>query len=196
MANDSTWADPAPLGFAGLASITLMFSLIMLGKIPTSEVPLLVAVGVTGGLAQFTTGIILFKKGNVPAGNLFATFGTLFMIAPGLMVFLHGIGVTDGISTMLGSFNVLLGVFLLIWVIPLLRAPWVEFLIGPIGGVTLITAGLGHLTTGALSARLTTIGGYLFIVLTLWGLWMMAHHLGKATDFHIPIGSPILGKKY
>ncbi|OKY78181.1 MAG: Succinate-acetate transporter protein [Candidatus Methanohalarchaeum thermophilum] len=188
---ENEWGNPAPWGLAGVVAIVLLFGLHNDGVLPANEIPLLMGAGIGIGIAQLSTGYIALKRGNTPTGTLFGTFGALFVLAPPLMMFINALGISGGLAT-LGYWDIMLGLFLWVWSIPLLRAPWFEFLIGPLGGLMLILSGIGSLYGSAMA---TQLAAYLFYFFVFWGLYMMAHHLGNAAGFNIPAGRPVIPKE-
>ncbi len=181
------WADPSALGLAALAGINLAFAGVFLGWWGPNAGPLVAAVGFVGGLCQFATGLISLRQGDGAGGTLMATFGMLFMWGPGLMLVLEATGVADGILPFFGAWSVFLGVILGMWSVALVRKPWFEFLIGPLGGVTLASAGLADL--GVLPDLVPGVG---FIGLLVWGLYMLFHALAATADLSVPLGRPAI----
>jgi hypothetical protein len=183
---EEKWATPAPLGFAALALVCLGFGSSFLGWIPKENVPILFALGLGGGVAQIIAGIIDLKRGDAIGGNLLATFGCMFMLTPAFVFLLAALKL--GVPTpLLGYVNILLGIFLGLYMIPLVRAPIIMFFIGPLGLVLLVLVGIVEL--GA--HHLQPIAGWLFIVAVIWGLYMMAHALGAIGGINIPLGKPL-----
>lgn len=181
------WADPSALGLAALAGINLAFAGEFLGWWGAHAGPLVAAVGFVGGICQLATGLISLRQGDGPSGTLMATFGMLFMWGPGLMLVLEATGVAGGLLPFFGAWTLFLGVILGMWSVALLRKPWFEFLIGPVGGATLASAGIADL--GYLPEIVPGIG---FIALLVWGLYMLLHALAATAELSVPLGRPTI----
>lgn len=179
------WADPSALGLAPLAGINLAFAGEFLGWWGPNAAVLVATIGFVGGICQLLTGLISIKQGDAAGGTLMATFGMLFMWGPGCMLLLDAIGVADGVMPFFGAWSLFLGVLLGMWSIALLRKPWFEFLIGPVGGVTLASAGLADLT-----ALPDVVPGVGFLALLAWGLYMLLHALAASSGLDVPLGRP------
>jgi len=187
---EEKWASSAPVGFSAFALVCLVIGLSLHGLVPKENVPVFFALLTGGGLAQIIAGIIELRRGIATRGNLLLTFGTLFMISPALTFLLVGMKLATP-APLLGYVNILLGIFLGIYMIPLVRAPFVVFFIGPLGFVVLSTLGFVEIGYHTL-APLATV---LFYVAVVWGLYMMAHSLGEAAGIHLPLGKPLMPMK-
>lgn len=187
---EEKWASPAPAGFSAFALVCLVIGLSLKGLIPKENVPVFFALLMGGGVAQIVAGIIELKRGVATRGNLLLTFGTLFMMSPALTFLLVGLKIATP-TPLLGYVNVLLGVFLGIYMIPLVRAPFMVFFIGPLGLVVLSCLGFVELGYHEL-APFTAI---LFFVAVVWGLYMTAHALGEPVGIRLPLGKPLMPMK-
>jgi len=181
----SEWGDPGALGFAPLAGINLVFAGDFLGWWGTDVGLLVASIGVVGGICQFAAGLISLRNGDSTGGTLMAAFGMLFMWGPGLMLVADAVGPVGSLNPFFGAWTMFLGVLLGMWSIALVVKPWFEFLIGPTGGLTLVSAGLADLF-----AFPRAIAGVLFLWLFVWGLYMLAHSLGVNAGVHVPLGRP------
>jgi len=181
------WADPSAFGLAPLAGINLAFAGDFLGWWGPNAAPLIAVIGVVGGICQLLTGLISMRRGDAAGGTLMATFGMLFMWGPGLMLVLHEVGIAAGLHPFFGTWSLFLGVLLGLWSIALLRKPWFEFLIGPLGLLALGSAGLHDL--GLLPAIVAGIG---FLTLFVWGLYMLTHALAAMVGLSVPLGRPAI----
>ncbi|MFB6150330.1 MAG: GPR1/FUN34/YaaH family transporter [Haloarculaceae archaeon] len=183
----SDWADPGALGFAPLAGINIVFAGVFLHWWGSEAyVPLVAVVGFVGGICQLLTGLIGLQRDDACGGTLMAAFGMLFMWGPGMMLVLHKTGVAGALDPLFGAWNLFLGVLLATWSIALVTKPWFEFLIGPYGGLTLVAAGLHHVV--GLDA---VVPGVLFLGLFAWGMYMLAHSLGRMSGIAVPLGRPV-----
>ncbi|MEU6772352.1 acetate uptake transporter [Streptomyces sp. NPDC046759] len=77
----AAWGDPAPLGLAGFALTTLMFSIINtnLLKEPGAIVPVLGLAAFYGGLAQFAAGLFEFRRGNSFGATMFVSYAAFWL---------------------------------------------------------------------------------------------------------------------
>jgi hypothetical protein len=180
------WADPTPWGFAALAAICLIFAGVFLDWWAPGNVPLIWVIGFCCGACQLVTAIVLLRNGNVIAGGLFGAFSMMFMWAPGLMILTHTLGWAPALDPLFGTWNIFLGILLWVWGVGLCRVGWFEFLVSPLGGLMMITAGLNHLVglTGV-------VPGIFFLFFTFWGFYMCAHGLGHAARISVPIGKVV-----
>jgi len=184
---DEKWASSAPVGFSAFALVCLVIGLSLHGLIPKENLPVFFALLTAGGLAQIIAGVIELKRGIATRGNLLMTFGTLFMIGPALTFLLVGMKLATP-APLLGYVNILLGIFMGIYMIPLVRAPFMVFFVGPLGFVVLSMLGFVEIGYHSL-APFTT---FLFYVAVCWGLYMMAQSLGEAVGIHLPLGKPLI----
>ncbi|MFB6163105.1 MAG: hypothetical protein ABEJ86_06685 [Halococcoides sp.] len=186
---ESNWGDPGALGFAPLAGINLVFMGVFFGWWgEATYLPLVAVVGFVGGICQFAVGLIELRRDDPCAGTLMAAFGMMFMWGPGIMLFLEAIlpSVTQ-VDPLFGAWNLFLGVLLATWSVALITKPWFEFLIGPYGGATLISAGLHHV-----AGLDPVVPGVFFAGLFGWGLYMLIHSLGRQSGIEIPLGRPMI----
>jgi succinate-acetate transporter protein len=96
MAQEHSFATPAPAGLAALAVACFGFAAVFLGKVGLGGLPLLAAWLVGGCVVQYTTAVIELKDHNIAGGNVFLFFAAFFMLAAALSVFakfmLHSFG--------------------------------------------------------------------------------------------------------
>lgn len=180
------WASPGATGFAAFSMVCLVIFLSLSGYVPKENVPVFFALLMAGAVAQILAGMVELKNGASAGGNLLLSFGTMFMMGPALTFLLVGLKVASPVP-LVGYVNILLGVFMGIYMIPLSRAPVIPFLIAPLGFVVLSTLGLVEIGY-TFFKPLTT---FLFAVAVVYGLYMMAHSLGEAAHVHIPVGKPL-----
>jgi hypothetical protein len=186
----NTWAGTTATGYSAFTMVCLMIWLMLNGYVPKENVPVFFALLTAGSVAQIIAGIIQLKRGLATAGNLLLTFGTLFMMGPALTFLLVGLNLATS-HPLIGYVNLLLGVLMAIYIIPLLRAPFVAFLIAPLGFCVLFTLGLveiGHV-------EFKPFASFLFAVSIVYGLYMVAAGLGEEVQIHLPMGKPLMPMK-
>jgi len=183
----NTWAGTTATGYSAFTMVCLMIWLSLNGYVPKENVPIFFALLTAGSLAQIIAGIIQLKRGLATPGNLLLTFGTLFMLGPALTFLLVGLKVASA-APLIGYVNILLGVLMAIYIIPLLRAPFVAFLIAPLGFFVLSTLGLVEIGYVALKP----FASFLFAVSVFYGLYMVAVGLGEEVQIHLPVGKPLM----
>lgn len=187
MTRTNDWGDPSAIGFAALAGINLAFAGSFLGWWGAGHEVLVFTVGLVGGIAQVATGLIQLKRNESSGGTLMITFGLLFMWGPGTMLLLDALGMVGSLNPFFGAWSLFLGGLLWAWSVTLVYEPAFEFLIGPVGGTTLLTAGL-HDLVGLPSV----VPGVLFVGLALWGGVMLVHSLGALRGVTVPLGPPAI----
>ncbi|MEF8882854.1 MAG: hypothetical protein V5A34_10075 [Halapricum sp.] len=185
--NTGGWADPSALGLAPLAGINLAFAGDFLGWWGPDAAPLIAVIGFVGGILQLLTGVLFVRRGDAAGGTLMGAFGMLFMWAPGFMLVANEVGLVSGLNPFFGTWSLFLGLLLGMWSIALLRKPWFEFLIGPLGFLALGSAGFHDL--GLLPAFVPGIG---FLSLLAWGLYMLTHALAATVGLSVPLGRPAI----
>jgi len=188
--NEEKWAGTGPTGFAAFSMVCLTIFLSLNGLVPKENVPVIFALLFAGAVAQILAGMVELRKGIGTAGNLLLSFGTMFMLSPALTFLLVGLKIASPVPLM-GYINILLGVFMGIYIIPLVRAPLIPFLIGPIGFFVLTTLGMVELGYAAFKP----VSSFLFAVSVIYGLYMMAYGLGEGAHIHIPVGRPLVPMK-
>jgi len=184
--DQNNWASPAPLGFAAFSMITLVLGLMFSGFIPPHNKPAFAALLLAGAVAQIIAGIIDLRRGEDFAGNLLLTMGCLFMLAPGLSFLFAALKIGEP-APILGYVNCLLGTFLFLYSIPMIRSPWFVFTMGPIGGLGLWEIGLVEL--GFLDLKPYT--AVTMFYLCFWALYMVAHTVALPAKINIPLGKPL-----
>ena len=186
----NTWAGTTATGYSAFSMVCLIIWLSLNGYVPQENIPVFFALLTAGSLAQILAGIIQLKRGLATAGNLLLTFGTLFMLGPALTFLLVGLKLASP-TPLIGYVNLLLGIFMAIYMIPLLRAPLVAFLIAPLGFFVLFTLGLVEIGYVAFKP----FASFLFAVSIVYGLYMVAVGLGEDVQIHLPVGKPLLPLK-
>jgi len=183
---EKNWGNPAPTGFAAFAMITGMLGLNFAGYLPHENFAAFFALSIAGGAAQIISGIIDLKRGEDFAGNLLLTMGCLFFLAPGLTILLTAMKLTTPVP-ILGYLFIMLGIFLALYIIPMVRAPWFVFTMGPIGAIGLFEIGLIDLGY----VGLKPIGAITMAYLCFWALYMVAHNVALPAGINIPLGKPL-----
>lgn len=79
MAQEHTFASPAPAGLAALAVACFGFGAVFLGMVKPEGFPILFAWLVGGGIVQYTTAVMELKDHNITGGNVFLFFSAFFM---------------------------------------------------------------------------------------------------------------------
>ncbi len=188
--NEEKWAGTGATGFAAFAMVCFTIFLSLTGSIPKENIPIFFALMTAGAVAQIVAGIVELRKGMATAGNLLLSFGTMFMLGPALCFLLAGLKIGTPVP-LLGYINILLGVFMAAYVIPMLRAPIIPFLIAPIGFFVLTSVGLAEIGYEVFRP----IAIFLFGFSTIYGVYMTAVSLGEGAGFHLPIGKPLVPMK-
>lgn len=181
--NQNNWASPAPLGFAAFATVTLVLGLTFSGFIPSHNKSAFSALLLAGAVAQIIAGIIDLRRGEDFAGNLLLTMGCLFMLAPGLSFFFAVLNIGE-VAPMLGYVNCLLGTFMFLYSVPMIRAPWFVFTMGPIGGLGLWQ--IGFIELGFINLK--PYAAVTMFYLCFWALYMVAHTVTLPAKINIPLG--------
>lgn len=88
MAQEHSFATPAPAGLAALATICFGFGASFLGLVDVSGLPLLSAWLIGGFVVQLTVAVIELKDHNVTGGNVFLFFSAFFMLAAAISIFI------------------------------------------------------------------------------------------------------------
>lgn len=84
MAQEHSFASPAPAGLAALAVACFGFGAAFLGKVAVEGLPLLAAWLFGGCLVQYTVAVMELKDHNITGGNVFLFFSAFFMLAAGI----------------------------------------------------------------------------------------------------------------
>lgn len=84
MAQEHSFASPAPAGLAALAVACFGFAATFLGMVTVEGLPLLAAWLIGGCLVQYTTAVMELKDHNITGGNVFLFFAAFFMLAAAL----------------------------------------------------------------------------------------------------------------
>jgi hypothetical protein len=87
MAQEHSFASPAPAGLAALAVVCFGFGATFLGLVDVSGLPLLAAWLIGGFVVQFVVALIELKDHNLTGGNAFLFFCAFFMLAAALSAF-------------------------------------------------------------------------------------------------------------
>lgn len=84
MAQEHSFANPAPCGLGALAMACFTFWAIFTGKVTHACIPVLACWMVGGGICQLTAGLIELKDHNIVGGNVFTFFAAFFMFTTAL----------------------------------------------------------------------------------------------------------------
>jgi len=190
MVTEEKWASGAPLGFAAFAMITLMLWLQFWGILPKENAPLIFPICLAGGIAQILAGVIELRRGVGVRGNLLATMGCLFMLAPGVSFLIISLKLGSPVP-ILGYLNMMLGMFMGIWGLPFLKAPKFVFSISPLGFVILFSIGLAEIGYH----EFKPLAAWTSCMAMVWGLYMLAHSLGEFVGISLPLGKPFLSAR-
>ncbi|MBW2558230.1 MAG: hypothetical protein JRD69_05255 [Deltaproteobacteria bacterium] len=87
MAQEHSFASPAPAGLASLTVATFGFGAVFMGLIDISGFPLLAAWLLACFAVQYTTAVMELKDHNIAGGNVFLFFGAFFCLAAAFSVF-------------------------------------------------------------------------------------------------------------
>ena len=185
MVTEDKWASGAPLGFAAFAMITLMLGL-QFWDASQGERTSDFSICLAGGIAQILAGMVELKRGVGVRGNLLATMGCLFMLAPGVSFLVVSLKLGSPVP-ILGYLNMMLGMFMGIWGLPFLKAPKFVFFISPLGFVILFSIGLAR--PAITSSRPWRPGRRAWP----WsGVSYVAHSLGEFVGIYLPLGKPLV----
>ena len=80
MAQEHSFATPAPAGLAALAVACFGFGAVMLGKVAVEGLPLLAAWLIGGFVIQIVVAIVELKDNDATGGNIFLFFSAFFML--------------------------------------------------------------------------------------------------------------------
>ena len=86
MAQEHTFASPAPAGLGALAVACFGFGAVFLGWVKVEGLPILFAWLVGGGVVQYTIAVMELKDHNITGGNVFLFFSAFFMFGASLSV--------------------------------------------------------------------------------------------------------------
>jgi len=84
MAQEHTFASPAPAGLGALAVACFGFAAVFLGWVKAEGLPILFAWLVGGGVVQYTVAVMELKDHNITGGNVFLFFSAFFMLGAAL----------------------------------------------------------------------------------------------------------------
>jgi len=116
--NESTIANPGPLGLLGFGMTTVLLNLHNTGLIPLSAV--IVAMGFAlGGSAQVIAGIMEFKKNNVFGATAFTAYGLFWWSL--IFIWIHPFGSEVADSQSMTFYLLLWGIFTLFMSIATLK---------------------------------------------------------------------------
>lgn len=193
--NTTQWGNAIPLGLSGYCLMCLLLGFINLGFVKPVNIAFLTiaAIGIT--IALFTGGIITLRNGNSLDGNMLSTFGLMFVLGPTLEMYANASGIIEIPMVVFGAWQFLLGIYMIIWAIPLSRAPIFAFSICPLMVCALCLSGFSMILP-QFSNVLNLINGWLFLIPGLgWGLYAMAINLSEAMGIQLPVGRPLINKK-
>lgn len=193
--NTTQWGNAIPLGLSGYCLMCLLLGFINLGFVKPVNIAFLTiaAIGIT--IALFTGGIITLRNGNSLDGNMLSTFGLMFVLGPTLEMYANASGIIEIPMAVFGAWQFLLGIYMIIWAIPLCRAPIFAFSICPLMVCALWLSGFSMILP-QYSNVLNLINGWLFLIPGLgWGLYAMAINLSEAMGIQLPVGRPLIIEK-
>jgi len=193
--NRAPWGNAIPLGLSGYCLMCVLLGLIFgLRAVPPESMLVLPIACIAIATVLFTGGLITLRNGDTLNGALLATFGIMFVFGPGLEIAANLAGLFKLPMAVFGAWHLLLGVWMIIWGIPLSKAPIFAFLISP-----LMVIGLWCLAFSMLfpqAAILSVIAGWVFLVPSLaWGLYAMAVNLSAEMGINLPVGPPLIRAK-
>jgi succinate-acetate transporter protein len=152
---------PGALGLLGYGMPGLLLGLANAGIIPVGSM-ILGMVIFYGGIAQFTAGLMEWKKGNTYGLTAYGSYG-LFWFSFATLLLLPGLGLAQGTggAGAMAAYLALWGVFTTILFIGSLKmSRALQFVLGTLALVFFLLAA-GQLTG---SSTLTQIGGYVGII--------------------------------
>jgi len=187
------WGNGAPLGLSGYCLMMMLLGLINLGFLEMQNILFLPIAGIAIFGALFTGGLITLRNGNTLDGALLATFSLMFVLGPTMEVAASSLGIIEMPKVLFACWNLLLAAFIIVWSIPLLRAPFFAWLLMPLMFIPLVLDALALLLD---IHAFTVLAGWFWLVpALLWGLYAMLINLSAEMDIHIPVGEPLIKKK-
>ncbi|MGB4548594.1 MAG: hypothetical protein WBI10_06735, partial [Syntrophales bacterium] len=79
MAQEHSFASPAPAGLGALSVAAFGFAAVFMGWVKVEGLPILFAWLVGGGVVQYTVAVMELKDHNIAGGNVFLFFSAFFM---------------------------------------------------------------------------------------------------------------------
>ncbi|WP_312241359.1 acetate uptake transporter [Pantoea sp.] len=166
--NNTTLANPAPLGLMGFGMTTILLNLHNIGLFDMDAI--ILAMGIFyGGIAQIFAGLLEFKKGNTFGLTAFTSYGSFWLTLVAILL-LPKLGLADEVDgRFFGAWLALWGIFTLFLFFGTLKAP--KMLQFVFASLTLLFAllAIGHLTD---SAALLRIAGWVGIVCGVSAFWL------------------------
>lgn len=195
----ATIADPIPLGLAGFASARFTVSTVYAGWFRFSPGDLALAIPVAlifGGLSSFLAGMWAFRRGNVLAATVFATFGA-FNASWAILQWMVLVGLLPRVANG-GDAGSVSGVLVLTFSLISLYLGLAALAQNPGLAAVLFTMALTHAFLGAwaLAPQATWVriaGGYCGIITSLLAFFMSAALVINSAAGHeaIPLPKPV-----
>lgn len=156
------FADPAPLGLAGLAATTILLSVVSTGLLrePAALLPVLGLAAFYGGLAQFVAGLFEYRRGNTFGATLFASYGAFWLTYWWLVPRVILADAHNG----LGVFLLVWGVFTAYMAVAALRTSLVVLALLVLLAVMYVLLAAGEFLDGRGTHVITQVGGWVGIV--------------------------------
>jgi succinate-acetate transporter protein len=152
------FADPAPLGLAGLAMTTVLLSVLNTGLIrePAAILPVLGLAAFYGGLAQFVAGLFEYRRGNTFGATLFASYGAFWLTYWWLV---PRVAIADAHNG-LGLFLLAWGVFTTYMAVAALRTSLAVLAMLVLLAITFVLLAVGEFQGGPEPHVITRVGGW------------------------------------
>lgn len=156
------FANPAPLGLAGLAATTVLLSIVSTGLLrePAALLPVLGLAAFYGGLAQFVAGLFEYRRGNTFGATLFASYGAFWLTYWWLVPRVILADAHNG----LGVFLLVWGIFTAYMAVAALRTSLVVLALLVLLAVTYVLLAAGEFLDGRGTHGVTQVGGWFGIV--------------------------------
>ena len=185
------WGNGIPVGMSGYCLMMLLLGMTNLGYLEPSNPLFLTIAGIAIFGALFTGGMITLKNGNTLDGALLVTFSFMFVLGPTLVIGATVLGWIELPKVIFACWNLLLAAFIVIWSIPLLRAPFFAWLLTPLMFIPLVLDALALLL--GMSVFTIVAGWFWLVPAVAWGLYAMLVHLSAEVGIVIPLGKPLMG---
>jgi succinate-acetate transporter protein len=157
----SLFAGPAPLGLAGFGFTTLLLSVINTGIIPSTSVPVVLALALPfGGACQFIAGLVAFRNGNHFAATAFCSYGA-FWFSFVFLFTLFGTTLPKDPTPILGLYAMAWALFTAYMTIASLAGTKAVTVVFVLLTLTFIALGIGFWGHDAMGKGFTQIGGIL-----------------------------------
>ncbi len=187
---EKSWGNGMPVGLSGYCLMMMLLGLIDLGYLAPENMLFLSFAGIAIFLALFTGGMLTLRNGNTLDGALLTTFSLMFVLGPTAQIGLSSIGLTELPNYLLGYWNLLLAAFIVVWSIPLLKAPFFAWVLTPLMFIPLVSEAIGIFTGVQLFISLA--GFFWLVPALLWGLYAMLLQLSTEVGMELPVGQPLI----